>query len=99
MLLARALKLASPSEWLPGLHVCGLTPESVVNRSGLPRRPKWKKRYRELNRISRQRLVGPGGDYNDGGRQRDELAVAGVQWAEDDSHPLEQFVHNLHGMF
>ena len=33
------------------------------------------------------------------GRQRDELALAGQQWAEEGNNSLDQFVHKLHGMF
>ena len=44
-------------------------------------------------------MSGHGEDYHEVGQQRDELAVAGQEWAEDDNIPLEQFIHKLHGMF
>ena len=99
MLLARALKLGPLSEWPPCLQLCGLLPESVVARSGLAQGPGWKKRWRELNRISRHQIPDSEDEDLESGRQRDELALAGQQWAEEGNNPLEQFVHKLHGMF
>ena len=52
MLLARALKLGALSAWPPCLRLCGLLPEYVVAQSGLSRGPGWKKRCRELHRVS-----------------------------------------------
>ena len=53
MILARALKLGSLSEWPPCLRLCGLMLESVVTRSGPVRGPGSKESCRELNGISR----------------------------------------------
>ena len=53
MLLARAIKLGALSTWPPCLRLCGLMPESVVAQSGLSWGPGWKKRCRELHRVSR----------------------------------------------
>ena len=99
MLRARALKLGPLSEWPPCLRLCGLLPESVVARSGLAQGLGWKKRCRELNRVSRHQI--PNSEHEDleAGRQRDELALAGHQWAEEGNNSLEQFVRKLHGMF
>ena len=77
MLLVRALKLGSLSEWPPCLRLCGLMPESMVARSGLAQGPGWKKRCTELNRISRHQVPDPEDDDLGAGRQRDELALAG----------------------
>ena len=98
MLLAQALKLGALSEWPPCLRLCGLLPESVVTHSGLARGPGWKKHCRELNRVSQHWVLDQGEDYKEACRQRGELARAGQQWANDDQNPLEQFVHQLHGM-
>ena len=99
MLLARALRLGSLTECPPCVRLCGMMPESVVIRSGQARGLGWEKRCRELNRTSRHRMPGPGEDYHEARRQRDELALAGQKWVEDDSNPLEQLIHKLHGMF
>ena len=56
-------------------------------------------RCRELNRISRHQIRDSEDEDLESGRQRDELALAGHQWAEEGNNPLEQFVHKLHGMF
>ena len=61
--------------------------------------PGWKKRCRELNRISRHQVPDSEDDDLEAGRHRDELALAGQQWAEEGNNPLEQFIHKLHGMF
>ena len=84
MLLARALKLGALSEWPPCLRFCGLLPEVVVKRSALARGPRWKKRCKELNRVSRHWVPEPGEDPAEACRQRAELALAGHQWAHDD---------------
>ena len=44
-------------------------------------------------------MPGPDEDPDEASRQREELALAGHQWAHDDQNPLEQFVHQLHCMF
>ena len=95
MLLARALKLGPLCEWPPCLRLCGLLLESVVARSGQAQGPGWKKRCRELNRISRHQIPDSEDEDLESGRQRDELALAGHQWAEEGNNPLEQFVHKL----
>ena len=59
MLLARALKLGALSDWPPCLRLCGLLSEEVVKRSGLARGPGWKKRCKELNRVSRHWVLQP----------------------------------------
>ena len=56
MLPARALKLGPLSEWPPCVRLSGLMPECVVAQSGLAQGPGWKKRCRELNRISRHQV-------------------------------------------
>ena len=99
MLLARALKLWAPSEWIPCLHLLGLLPESVVAHSGLTWGPGLKNECKELHRVSQHRVLGPGEDWEEACRQRAELALAGQQWEHDDNNPLEQFVHKPHGMF
>ena len=99
MLLAQALKLGVLSEWPPCLRFCGLLLEAVVKRSALARRPGWKKRCKELNRVSRHLVRGPGEDPTEACRQRAEPALLGHQWAHDDQNPLEQFMHQLHRMF
>ena len=99
MLLTRALKLGQLSEWPLSLRLCGLLPESLVARSGLAQGPGWKKRCRELNRISQHQIPDLEDEDLESGRQRDELALAGHQWAEEGNNPLEQFDHKLHGMF
>ena len=99
MLMARALKLGALSEWPPCLRICGLMPESVVQRSGLARGPGWKKTCKELHRVSRHWMPGPGEDWLTACRQRSELARAGQEWAEEDINPLEEFMHQLHTMF
>ena len=99
MLLARALALGPLSEWPLCLRLCWLLPESVVARSGLAQGLGWKKRCRELDRISRHQIPDSEDEDLESGRQRDELALAGHQWAEEGNNPLEQFVHKLHGMF
>ena len=67
--------------------------------SELARRPGWKKRCRELNRVSRHWVPDLGEDYEEACLQRGELALAGQRWADNDQNPLEQSVHKLHGMF
>ena len=62
-----ALQLGSLTEWPPCLRLCGLMLESVVIRSWLAQGPGWKKRHRELNKISRHRVPGPGEDYHEAG--------------------------------
>ena len=98
-LLARALKLGALYDWPPCLRLCGLLSEEVVKRSGLARGPGWKKRCKELNRVSRHWVPEPDEDPDEAPRQREELALVGHQWAHDDQNPLEQFVHQLHCMF
>ena len=61
--------------------------------------PGWKKRCKELNTVLRHWVPEPGEDSLEAFRQREELALAGHQWAHDDQNPLEQFVRQLHGMF
>ena len=99
MLLARALKLGALSEWPLCLRLCELLPEAVVRRSGLARGLGWKKRYKELIRVSTHWVPGPGEDPLGASRQRAELVLVGHHWAHDDQNPLEQFVHQLHCMF
>ena len=70
-----------------------------MKRSGLARGPGWKKCCKELNRVSRHWVPGPDEDPDEVSRRREELALAGHQWAHDDQNPLEQFVHQLHCMF
>ena len=53
MSLPRAIKLGALSAWPPCLRLCGLMPEFVVAQSGLSREAGWKKRCRELYRVSR----------------------------------------------
>ena len=84
MLLARALKLGALSNWPPCQRLCGLLSEEVVKRSGVARGPGWKKRCKELNRVSRHWVPGPDEDPDEASRQREELALAGHQWAHDD---------------
>ena len=79
MILARALKLGPLSEWRPCLRLFGLLPESVVARSGLAQGPGWKKRCRELQRISRHQIPDSEDKDLESGRQRYELALAGQQ--------------------
>ena len=98
MPLARALKLGPLFELPPCLRLCGLLPKSVVARSELAQGQRWKKRCRELNRTSRHQIPDLDDEDLKSGRQRDELAVAGHQWAEEGNNPLEQFVHKLHGV-
>ena len=99
MLLARAIKLGALSTWPPWSRLCGLMPESVVARSGLSQGPGWKKRCRELHRVSRHWKPGPGETWEEAIRHRAELGLAGQQWADADTNPLEQFLNKLHGMF
>ena len=87
------------SEWQPCLRLCGLLSEAVVRRCGLARGPGWKKRYKELNRVSRHWAPEPGEDPLEASPQREELALAGHRWAHDDQNPLEQFVRQMHCMF
>ena len=99
MLLARALKLGALSAWPPCLRLCGLLPESVVLQNGLSRGPGWKKRCRELHRVSRHSEPGLGETWEEASRQRAELGLAGQQWADANVNPLQQFISKLHGMF
>ena len=97
--LARALNMGPLSEWLPCVQLYGLLTESMDARSGLAQGPGWKKRCRELNRISRHRIPDSEDEDLELGRRRDELALAGHQWAEEGINPLEKLVHEVHGMF
>ena len=92
MLLARAIKLGALSTWPPCLRLCGLMPESVVARSRLSRGPGWKKKCREVHRVSRHWEPGPGETWEEASRQGAELGLAGQQWADADTIPLEQFL-------
>ena len=90
------------SSWGPyrrGLRLCGVLPEFVVSQSGLSRGPRWKKRCKELHTFSRHWEPGPGETWEEASRQRAELGLAGQQWADADTYPLEQFISKLHGMF
>ena len=68
MLLARAIKLGALSAWPPCLRLCGLLLESVVAQSGLSRGPGWKKRCRELHRVSRHWEPDPGETWEEASR-------------------------------
>ena len=96
MLLARAIKLGGPATWPPCLRLYGLMPESVVARSGLSRGPEDEG---ELHRVSRHWQPGPGETLEEASRQRAELRLAGQQWADAATTPLEQFLRKLHDMF
>ena len=98
MLLARAIKLGAMSAWPPCLRLCGLLPESVVAQSGLSQGPGWKKRCRDPHRVSRRWEPGPGETWEEASHQRAELGLAGQQWADADTNPLEQFISKPHGM-
>ena len=63
-----------------------------MRRGGLARGLGWKKRCKELNTVSRHWVPEPGEDPLEASRQREELALAGHQWAHDDQNPSEQFV-------
>ena len=63
-----------------------------MRRGGVARGLGWKKRCKELNTVSRRRVPEPGEDPLEAFRQREELALAGHQWAHDDQNPSEQFV-------
>ena len=54
---------------------------------------------KELNRVSRHWVPEPGEDPLEASRQREELPLAGHQWAHDDQNPVERFVRQLHYMF
>ena len=54
---------------------------------------------KELNRVSRLWVPGPDEDPVEASRRREELALAGHQWAHDDQNPPQQFVRQLHCMF
>ena len=74
--------------------------------AGVRGRPHWtgagprvEKEVQGDERISRHQIPDSEDEDLESGRQRDELALAGQQWAEEGNNPLEQFVHKLPGMF
>ena len=95
MLLAEALKLAALSDWPPCLRLCGVPPELAAAHNGLMWGPGWKKRCKELHRVCWHWVPGPGEEWEEGCCQSIELALAGQQWADDDSGLLERLVDKL----
>ena len=74
--------------------------------AGVRGRPQWtgaRPRVEEEVQGAGQNTTAPYTDSEEedleSGRQRDELALAGQQWAEEGNNPLKQFVHKLHGIF
>ena len=98
MLLAKALRIGSLSEWPACLKLCGILPDKTVRVSGMGEDARWRKRCLELGRVSRHRCQRPLEDVDDQLREEVQLVEAGVTWAEQDTHPWELFICRLHEM-
>ena len=99
MLVAKALRIGSLSEWPACLKLCGILPDKTVRVSGMGEEARWRKRCLELGRVPRHRCQRALEDVEDQLREVVQLVEASVTWAEQDTHPREVFIRKLHEMF
>ena len=93
MLLAKALRIGSLSDWPACLKLCGILPDKLVRESGMGEDARLRKKCLELGRVPRHRCQRPLEDVEDQLREVGQLVEAGVKWAEQDTHPWELFIH------